>query len=352
MKIKSTGLILLFPVLVNAGSFYVSPIGSNNNSGTSSNPFETIQYAIDFASDGDYIKLKTGIYNESLVIDKPLKIESTYYRREKDSYGKTGDSIICGQTSQSRVIQVFSSGVELRGITVDGDCHGDKRGDIGIFVGSQDVQTYISGIKIKYSSVRNMRGECVRMKYFVKDSEISMNSISGCGTDAFYHIPSGSSKNGEGIYIGTSHKIEQRNKNPDTTIDDTNNISIVNNLINTQGNECVDVKEGSNNIRIESNYCLGQREQHAACYRMSGTSSIIKNNKCFGAVGSGVLITTSHNGTDYAKNNTVRSNKVTRVGEYGIEDHGNGGNTYCGNTVSNPQIEISNLTIDVTASCN
>ncbi len=31
-------------------------------------------------------------------------------------------------------------------------------------------------------------------------------------------------------YVGTSHKIEQRNKNPDTAIDDTNNISIVNNL--------------------------------------------------------------------------------------------------------------------------
>jgi hypothetical protein len=205
-------------------------------------------------------------------------------------------------------------------------------------VGSQDVQTFISGIKIKYSSVRNMRGECIRMKYFVKDSEISMNSISTCGTDAFYPIPSGSSKNGEGIYIGTSHKIEQRNKNPDTSIDVTNNISIVNNLINTQGNECVDVKEGSNNIRIESNYCLGQREQHAACYRISGTASLIKNNKCFGAIGSGVLITTSHSGPNYAKNNTVQSNKITRVGEYGIEDNGNGGNSYCGNSVNSPQI--------------
>ena len=261
-------------------------------------------------------------------------------------------TIICGQTSQSRVIQIFSSGVQLRGLTVDGDCYGDKRGDIGIFVGSQDVQTFISGIKIKYSSVRNMRGECVRMKYFVRDSEISLNSISTCGTDAFYPIPSGSSKNGEGIYIGTSHKIEQRNKNPDTSIDVTNNISIVNNLINTQGNECVDVKEGSHNIRVESNYCLGQREQHAACYRMSGTDSLIKNNKCFGAIGSGVLITTSHSGSDYAKNNSVQSNKITRAGEYGIEDNGNEGNSYCGNSVNSPQIGISNVSIDVTTNCN
>ncbi len=74
MKIKLSVFILLFPVLVNASSFYVSPTGINNNSGTSSNPFETIQYAIDTASAGDYIKLKTGLYNESLVIDKPLII--------------------------------------------------------------------------------------------------------------------------------------------------------------------------------------------------------------------------------------------------------------------------------------
>jgi pectin methylesterase-like acyl-CoA thioesterase len=70
MKIKLSVFIVLFPIAVNAGSFYVSPTGDDSNSGTSSNPFKSIQYAIDIASNGDYIKLKSGIYNESIRIDK------------------------------------------------------------------------------------------------------------------------------------------------------------------------------------------------------------------------------------------------------------------------------------------
>ncbi len=65
-----------------------------------------------------------------------------------------------------------------------------------------------------------------------------------------------------------------------------------------------------------------------------------------------MLITTSHSGSNYAKNNSVQSNKITRAGEYGIEDNGNGGNSYCGNSVNSPQIGISNVSIDVTTHCN
>ena len=344
---------LALPSISNAASsYYVSTLGSDSASGTKTNPFRTIQHAINSASNGDYIKLNPGLYHESIIIDKAIKIEGTYYRRQKDSYGKTGDSIICGNAPQNRVVQIFSSNVEIRGLTVDGNCDGNTNGDIGIFVGSQSAQTYISNIKIKYSTVRNMRGECIRLRYFVKNSEIAMNNISHCGTEHFSPTTSGSSKNGEGIYIGTSHNRSQRMKNPDLAIDRTNHIKIINNLINTQGNECVDVKEGANNIRIESNYCLGQREVNAACYRISGTNNRIKYNKCFGAIGSGVLITTSHTGTIYAKNNTIESNKINRVGEYGIEDNGNGGNTYCGNKVTGYVKGVSNISADVTARCN
>lgn len=48
------------------------------------------------------------------------------------------------------------------------------------------------------------RGECVRLKNFVSNSQITDNTIEHCGVYD-YQFNEGK-KNGEGIYIGTSNK--------------------------------------------------------------------------------------------------------------------------------------------------
>ena len=47
----------------------------------------------------------------------------------------------------------------------------------------------------------NGRGECVRLKNFVVNADVSGNTIQHCG---LYDYEFGDGKNGEGIYIGTS----------------------------------------------------------------------------------------------------------------------------------------------------
>jgi len=72
-------LIIIFSIILlavphsvsNAVStiYYVSPSGSNSNPGTStSQPWQTIQYAVDHVSAGDVIYVRAGTYNESVGI--------------------------------------------------------------------------------------------------------------------------------------------------------------------------------------------------------------------------------------------------------------------------------------------
>lgn len=49
-----------------ATALYVSPTGSNNNSGSQSAPFKTIQYGLDRLSPGQTLYVQTGIYREKL----------------------------------------------------------------------------------------------------------------------------------------------------------------------------------------------------------------------------------------------------------------------------------------------
>lgn len=51
-------------------------------------------------------------------------------------------------------------------------------------------------------SLRSCRTECVRLKDFVVNAEITDNDIENCGVHD-YMFDSGD-KNGEGVYIGTS----------------------------------------------------------------------------------------------------------------------------------------------------
>jgi len=47
-------------------------------------------------------------------------------------------------------------------------------------------------------------GECVRLKNFVVNAEITENTIRNCGVIDFFFDNGEDGKNGEGVYIGTS----------------------------------------------------------------------------------------------------------------------------------------------------
>ena len=69
--IMKKALIFLFVmqtiVVVNATNYYISPVGNNANSGTSTiSPWKTIQYALNQANDGDILHVMAGTYTGKL----------------------------------------------------------------------------------------------------------------------------------------------------------------------------------------------------------------------------------------------------------------------------------------------
>lgn len=57
-----------------------------------------------------------------------------------------------------------------------------------------------------------------------------------------------------------------------------------------QGNECVDVKEGAMDTRIETNYCTGQLDEDSAGIDSRASGSVIRYNKVVGCKGAGVRL--------------------------------------------------------------
>ena len=137
-------------------------------------------------------------------------------------------------------------------------------------------------------NIKNAGGECVRLRYFAQNNEIAYNSINRCGIVDFKF--KGGGKNGEGIYIGTAPEQLKDGKNPTSDIDESNNNLIHHNTINTQGNECVDIKEGSSGNIVEYNNCTGQKDKESAGLDSRGSKNIFRYNEVYGNLGAGVRL--------------------------------------------------------------
>ncbi|CAM9780013.1 unnamed protein product, partial [Laminaria digitata] len=153
-------------------------------------------------------------------------------------------------------------------------------------------------------------GECVRLKNFVINANITDNTIQHCGMYDFEFGDSSSGKNGEGVYIGTS-------SNQWTYGEDRCNGNLVSgNRIATYGNECVEMKEGSSGNVIENNVCSNQRDVNSGCFGSRGDSNTFRYgfNDVSECEGAGVRLGGWEiDGHQYGQNNSVYGNNIYHV---------------------------------------
>lgn len=313
---------------VMAADFFVSPQGSDRNSGTSSdNPIQTIQTAVDKAQPGDTINLAPGTYMQDIVT-KTDGIEG-----QPITLTGSADAIVKGG-GKGRIIEVNHSHVVLNGFTIDG-LWGNANSAKGyreklIYVQGQGNKFGVEGLKFTNLNLRNAGGECVRLRYFAKNNEISFNTIENCGIKDFKF--EGDGKNGEGIYIGTAPEQTGDGKNPTSDIDVSSDNWIHHNTINTEGNECVDVKEGSTQNIVENNSCTGQKDPNSAGLDSRGNGNIFRYNEVFDNQGAGVRLggDTPSDGS----NNQVYGNNISDNVKGGIKVQAEN-QQICGNTMKN-----------------
>ena len=316
------------PETVTTVNYYVSPTGSDAKDGlTLENSFQTIQKAIDLAQAGEIINLSEGIYLQDFVSKRNGKSEAPIViKGVKDSIVKGGGN--------GRVIEINHDYIILEGFTVDGfygssdkvESYRDKL----IYVLGKEKKDGVTGFKIKNMNIKNAGGECIRLRYFATKNEIVNNLIENCGVEDFKF--DGDGKNGEGIYIGTAPEQLKDGKNPTEDPDQSNENWIHDNVIDTQGNECVDIKEASSGNIVEKNKCTGQKDPESAGLDARGSGNIFRNNQIFGCTGAGVRLGGDEK-TD-GVNNVVNDNN--------IYDNKNGGvkvmrspQVICGNTITN-----------------
>jgi len=267
--------------------YFVAPSGDNSNSGLHrSVPLATLQYALDLVAPGDTIHLAAGNYNENVttttagIPQAPITI--------------TGppDAILRGNGSESAAFYLTHNYYTLTGFTIDG-LYGDPMEKEGytqklLYVQGMGEKEGVTGLRVLQMQFRNAGGECIRLRYFAQKNEIAYSTFHVCGLLDFVFDNGG--KNGEAIYIGTAANQWADGKNPTTDPDESSSNWIHHNEMDTQGNECVEVKEGGYGNIIEFNLCTGQLDPDSAGIGARGNRNVIRYNTVYSNVGAGVRL--------------------------------------------------------------
>ena len=295
------GLLSCLSPLVNAETIKVSSGGS-------------IQDALDKAQPGDTVSLADGKYDGFISVrdgEKDARITISGSR----------DAIVNGGKS-SRMIEINHSYHTLDGFTVDGKTGsgsksedyidkcvyvlGTKKPEV-IRANGEEYESSLDGMLIENMFITNCGGECMRLRSFITNAEVSGNHFKGCGVHDF-KFPS-STVNGEVIYVGTSSNQWEDGKNSRGGPDLTKHIWIHHNEMISQGNECCDVKEGTTDVLVEYNVCSEQKDPNSAGLDSRTDDVIFRYNEVFDCDGAGVRIG-GHtiDGKTYGLNNEVYGN--------------------------------------------
>ena len=310
--------------------YYVSPNGSNKNDGLSpSTPLKFIQKAVDLAQPGDTIHLAPGHYKQD--------IQSVRAGEEGAPITITGsaNAVVHGIAS-NRMVQIHHDYITLQGFTLDGLREGDDPERMGsyreklLYAIGYEPQDGVNHLRILNMTFRNAGEECVRLRYFAQHNEIAYSTFENCGVYDFKFSADGVV--GEAIYMGTSSKQWDDGKNMTVEPDQTSFNWIHHNMMNTQGNECVEGKEGTSHNVIEYNICTGQKDPNSGGIVSRGFENIIRFNEIYGNVGAGIRLG-GHlvEGIQFGVNNHVYGNLIYNNDAGGIKFVIDDQGVVCGN---------------------
>ena len=258
-------------------------------------PGGSIQEALEKAQPGDTVSLSAGKYNGFVSVRDGSADARITISGSRDSIVNGGES--------SRMIEINHSYHTLDGFTVDGKTGpGDKAEDYVdkcIFVlgtrkpeliraNGEEYESSLDGLIVHNMFITRCGAECLRLRSFITNAEVVGNRFKGCGVHDF-KFPS-NTVNGEVMYIGTSSNQWNDGKNSRSGPDLSKHIWIHNNDIVSEGNECVDVKEGTTDVLVEYNVCSEQKDPNSAGLDSRTDDIIFRYNEIFNCEGAGVRI--------------------------------------------------------------
>lgn len=321
---------ILLPTGASGGaiSYYVSPAGSDSNDGsTPERPFRTIQRAIDLAQPGSAIHLAAGSYLQDArsvrngTATAPITI--------------TGppEAVVKG-AGKMQIVAINHDHHVLQGFTLDGrfgsgTSTSSYRKKL-LYAQGVEPRAGVEGLRVLDMTLTNALDECVRLRYFAEGNEVARTTITNCGIEDFRL--GGGGKNGEGIYIGTAPEQLGDGNNPTTDRDLSKDNFIHDNFIDTQGGECVDVKEAASGNLVQNNRCTGSLDPDGGGLNSRGNGNVFRGNEVYGHVGAGVRL--GGDEPDDAVDNSVYDNVIRDNQVGGIKFMASPQAKVCGNTMS------------------
>jgi Protein of unknown function (DUF1565) len=292
--------------LESAGSMvrYVDPaLGSDTADGSRAQPLRSLTAALARTEPGQVIFLLPGDYWED-----PKTVRAGRADAPIRVIGSANAVIRGRRTGQdSRLFEVFHSHVHLEGFAIDG-LHAPEQSDPLLryrekllFVVGPQPDSGPLGVRIIGMQFRNAGGECVRLKFGVRQAEFAWNQVSQCGQYYFFTLPPLDKKTGEALYIGTAPE-----QLPDTRPDTTGENWVHHNVLNANGNECVDIKEFSTGNLVEYNDCTGQLDTESGGFDARANENIYRYNLSYNNYGAGLRL--GGDTSDQGRNNDIYYN--------------------------------------------
>ena len=257
--------------------------------GGPSGPWRRIQQALNAAQPGDVVELAAGSYLEDVKSVRDGRPGQPIIIRGP------ADAVVRGAVA-GRMIEINHDYIELHGFTLDGRHASEERvesyRDKLLYVVAAAPDGNVEGVRVVGMTFRNAGGECLRLRYSTKRTEVANSTFERCGVYDFVFNDDRKlkPKNGGGVYIGTAPEQVGDWGVPDDRPDNSDENWIHHNTFNTQSNQCVEIKEGSSRNIVEHNRCTGQRDRHEAGLGSRGNHNVFRYNIVYGNKGAGIRV--------------------------------------------------------------
>lgn len=208
---------VLFSNLTPTRYLWVSPNGSNSNTGTENSPFKTIQAALDKAIPGTAVMVKAGEYHENVKFTKSGTPDAPIWLTSADGQGEA--KVYAVDQSNSTIKGLGTDNVVVQGFWVDG---GDQRNGIQFSQSGGDFSNLVKNIVIRDNIVHDSGQDSIKVSQ------------------------------GEHVWVVNNHTVDADDQGVDyVSVNDS--VIAYNEIEGVTSDNALTVKGGSTNVLVEGN---------------------------------------------------------------------------------------------------
>lgn len=289
--------------------------------------FTSIQAAVDAANPGDTIKVSAGFYEESVVVDKELRILGAQDRKDpRPKQASLSKQSIVEAPAGALNVFLLQADTELSGFTIqDANDDGDPLGVVGVnmdgntsghFVAYNIIQSVTFGIYLNTDGVERTVVQRNLIRHNNQAGAAAGNGIYGDqgASDVMIVENRFTNQGNSGIIL-----IPTFDSETETLIGTYTNIAITGNLMENGGNAGVILANFSDSI---VNFNMVKNHGGSAIYFGGGSTNVsVLNNTIKNVAFSGINLTFDYTGVGNT-NFTIASNVITNAGDAGIQLRG------------------------------